>query len=75
VGWRVAKCIWAKSEGLGPSQAYVFFLFFIVSIFLSYFNFKSNQVLNSKFQIYAQEKSPHDAQFLHSISLFILLLF
>jgi hypothetical protein len=40
----------------GPELVLVFFLFFIVSIFLSYFNFKSNQVLNSKFQIYAQEK-------------------
>jgi hypothetical protein len=33
-----------------------FLLFFIVSIFLSYFNFKSNQVLHYKFKIYAQEK-------------------
>jgi hypothetical protein len=41
----------------GPELVLVFFLlFFIVSIFLSYFNFKSNQVLHYKFKIYAQEK-------------------
>jgi hypothetical protein len=53
---------WKNS--IGPRRARIrpkvsfspFFLFFIVSIFFSYFNFKSNQVLNSKFQIYAQEK-------------------
>jgi hypothetical protein len=43
-------------RGIRPKVSFSFFLFFIVSIFLSYFNFKSNQVLNSKFQIYAQEK-------------------
>jgi hypothetical protein len=43
-------------RGIRPKVSFSFFLFFIVSIFLSYFNFKSNQDLNSKFQIYAQEK-------------------
>jgi hypothetical protein len=57
----------------GPQMVYSFYLFSI-SIFLSYFNFKSNQVLNSKFQ-FMHKKTPHDEQFLHSISLFILLLF
>jgi hypothetical protein len=44
-----------------------------ISFFLSYFQFKSNQVLNSRFQIYAQVKLSHDAQLLHSVSSFILL--
>jgi hypothetical protein len=57
----------------GPQTVYSFY-FFSISIFLSYFNFKSNQVLISKFQ-FMHKKTPHDAQFLHSISLFILLLF
>jgi hypothetical protein len=55
----------------GPELVLVFLLFFIVSIFLSYFNFKSNQVLNSKFQIYAQEK----LHMMHNFYIVILSLF
>jgi hypothetical protein len=51
---------WKSSVGprrtrIRPKVSFSLF-FFIVSIFLSYFHFKSNQVLISKFQIYAQEK-------------------
>jgi hypothetical protein len=45
----------------GPQTVCSMF-FFSVSIFLSYFKFKSNQVLNSKFQIYAQAKLQHGVQ-------------
>jgi hypothetical protein len=51
---------WKSSVGprrarIRPKVSFSLF-FFIVSIFLSYFHFKSNQDLISKFQIYAQEK-------------------
>ena len=58
VGLRaVVKWYWAEArKNSAQGEFFSLFIFFIVSIFLSYFNFKSNQVLNSKFQIYAQEK-------------------